>query len=293
MRKVALLLASLGIMAAAYAEQPKLEVTNVGQELYIENKAGGAGDLDDVFFWNKVGLKYGDNWTFGLQAAKRWSMDSDDGIHSTNHRIMLDAWYKVNDDLKVGARYRSQREYDRYYARYDWKHGMLWSAGDFWYQSNNEAGGKSSTDNLEMEWFPIGLQYGPFKIGYFMDGIKYLGDLDKGDMDTYLEHQIRAYLTLYKGEKLTITSEARVSLYTDQENEGRTGYRTYDDFGRNRVYLGADYQVNENLNTFIKYGWEFRDWKYEDGMTEKDYKASGKHTEDYYGEFSLGWNYKF
>ncbi len=33
MRKVALLLASLGIMAAAYAEQPKLVVTNVGQEI--------------------------------------------------------------------------------------------------------------------------------------------------------------------------------------------------------------------------------------------------------------------
>lgn len=288
MRKVALLLASLGIMAAAYAEQPKLEVTNVGQELYIENKSSNA-DLDDVFFWNKVGLKYGDNWTFGLQAAKRWSMDHDAGIHSTNHRIMLDAWYKVNDDLKVGARYRSQEEYDRYYARYDWKHGMLWSAGDFWYQSNNAGGGNN--DDLEMEWFPIGLQYGPFKIGYFLNGIKFLGDTKVGDQESYLEQQIRAYLTLYKGEKLTVTSEARVTLTTD-EDWNNAGYRTFDDFGRNRIYLGADYQVTENLNTYIKYGWEFRDWKYEDGETEKSYNA-GHHTQDYYGEFALGWNYKF
>lgn len=289
MRKVALLLASLGIMAAAYAEQPKLEVTNVGQELYIENKSSGK-DLDDVFFWNRVGLKYGENWTFGLQAAKRWSMDHDAGIESTNHRIMLDAYYKVNSDLKVGTRYRSQKDYDRLYARYDWKHGMLWSAGDFWYQANNTEGGLN--DNLEMEWFPVGLQYGPFKIGYFLNGIKYLGDVAVNQQEDYLEQQIRAYLTLYKGEKLTVTTEARVTLKTDEDWNNK-GYRTFDDFGRNRIYLGADYQVTENLNTYIKYGWEFRDWKYEDGMTEKEYKNSGKPTQDYYGEFYLGWNYKF
>lgn len=288
MRKVALLLASLGIMAAAYAEQPKLEVTNVGQELYIENKSSNE-DLNDVFFWNKVGLKYGENWTFGLQAAKRWSMDHDAGIHSTNHRIMLDAWYKVNSDLKVGTRYRSESKYDRYYARYDWKHGMLWSAGDFWYQSNNE--GKGHTDNVEMEWFPVGLQYGPFKIGYFVNGVKFVGDVDNEDKESYLEHQIRAYATLYKGEKLTVTTEARVTLSADEEYKGgKTGYRTYDDFGRNRIYLGADYKVSENLNVYTKYGWEFREWKYEDGMTEKTYNG---HSEDYYGEFTLGWNYKF
>lgn len=289
MRKVALLLASLGIMAAAYAEEPKLTVTNIGQEIEIENQSGRA-DFDDVFFWNFVGLKY-DNWTFGFKGAKRWSIDTDDGIHSTKSRMMWDVWHKTTDNLKLGFRYRNEATYDRFVARYDYNNGLLWSAGDFWYQSNNEVNGNNN-DNYEMEWFPIGVQYGPFKVGYFMNGIMYVGDLAVGQQESYLEHQIRAYATLYKGEKLTVTTEARVTLHHENDYEGgkdKKGYRVYDDFGRNRIYLGADYKVNENLNVYGKYGYEFRDYKYKNDWTVND----EEHSTENYQNIIVGWNYKF
>ena len=193
MRKVALLLASLGIMAAAYAEQPKLEVTNVGQEFYIENQAGNY-DLDEVSLFTNVGLKYGDNWTFGLQAGKQWNVnygDDHDIVSSNNQsadRYQLDAWRKINDDLKLGFRFRGTDGYDRWYVRYDWKHGMLWSAGDIWYQAENEK--NDGRDSLQFEVFPIGVQYGPVKLGYFVNYVKQMGDVKDTEKEDYWEHQV-------------------------------------------------------------------------------------------------------
>lgn len=287
MRKVALLLASLGIMAAAYAEQPKLEVTNVGQEIEIENDEGNQ-DFDQVNLFNNVGLKYGD-WSFGLQAGKQWSIDGS-SIHSSNYnsagRLQLDVWKKVNDDLKLGARFRGTTNYDRWYARWDWKHGMLWSAGDVWYQAENQDADK---DSLQFEVFPIGVQYGPVKVGYFLNYVKNLGTINDKEKEDYIEHQIRAYATLYKGEKLTISTEGRFTLCADDSYKGdEPGYRHYDDFGRTRIYLGADYKLTENLNVYAKYAYEFRDWKYENGKQRSDY-----HTGENYQDIIVGWNYKF
>lgn len=289
MRKVALLLASLGIMAAAYAEQPKLVVTNVGQEIEIEN-TNGKQDFDQVNLFNNVGLAYGD-WSFGLQAGKQWNVNlgDDSGIHSQDHRLQLDVWKKVNDDLKLGARFRGTSSYDRWYARWDYKHGMLWSAGDVWYQAENAE--DDGRDSLQFEVFPIGVQYGPVKVGYFLNYVKQMGDIKDTEKEDYIEHQIRAYATLYKGEKLTISTEGRFTLCADDGYKGsepKAGYKHYDDFGRIRVYLGADYKVSENLNVYAKYAYEFRDWKY-----EGDYSRASYHGEENYQDIIVGWNYKF
>ena len=295
MRKVALLLASLGIMAAAYAEQPKLEVTNVGQEFYIENQAGNY-DLDEVSLFTNVGLKYGDNWTFGLQAGKQWNVnygDDHDIVSSNNQsadRYQLDAWRKINDDLKLGFRFRGTDGYDRWYVRYDWKHGMLWSAGDIWYQAENEK--NDGRDSLQFEVFPIGVQYGPVKLGYFVNYVKQMGDVKDTEKEDYWEHQVRAYATLYKGEKLTLTTQARVTFAAEENYKGEAAktFRTYDDFGgRNRIYLGANYKYTDNLSLYIDYGYEFREWKYENG-TEASY--DGKSQENYQ-EITIGWKYTF
>lgn len=289
MRKTLLLLASLGIISAAYAEQPTLVVTNIGQEIEIENQSGGA-DFDDTWLFNMVGLKYGD-WTFGLKAGKMWSTDFTDGIHGKSHRLELDVWKKVTDDLKLGVRYRGQKDRDRLTLRYDYNNGFLWSAGDFWYQSNNEIN-TDNGDNYEIEWFPLGFQYGPFKAGYFINGIWYVGDMDKEQQESYVDHQIRSYLTLYSGEKLTVNAEWRLTLNNTNKYEDRTKvYREYDDFGRNRIYLGASYQVNENLNVYGKYGYEFRDWKYSKG-TEEDWLKSNSSQENYQN-IIVGWKYTF
>lgn len=292
MRKVALLLASLGIITAAYAEQPKLEVTHVGQEFYIENQSGNY-DLDEVSLFTNVGLKYGDNWTFGLQAGKQWAVNygDDHDIVSSNaqsaDRYQLDAWRKINDDLKLGFRFRGTDGYDRWYVRYDWKHGMLWSAGDIWYQAENQK--DDTNDNIQFEVFPIGVQYGPVRVGWFVNYVQQLGDIKNGEKDDYWEHQIRAYATLYKGEKLTVTTQGRFTLTADQGYEGtEPKYRHYDDFGRNRIYLGANYKYTDNLSLYFDYGYEFRDWKYENEDKEANYHAG-----ENYQEITIGWKYTF
>ena len=171
---------------------------------------------------------------------------------------------------------------------------MLWSAGDFWYQSNNEEAKrpKGTADNYEIEWFPIGFQYGPFKTGYFINGIWYVGDMAKEQQKSFVDHQIRSYLTLYKGEKLTVNAEYRITLNNTNKYEDRTKvYREYDDFGRNRIYLEADYKVNESLNIYGKYGYEFRNWKYSNG-SEKDYFKDNLSQENYQN-IIVGWKYTF
>ena len=221
MKKLALLLAALGLVSAAAYAAPELTVTSVGQEIEIENddhnsSKPGKGDLDDVWLFNNVGLAYGD-WSFGLQAGKQWTANLDDdngkdkGVKSDDSRLQIDVWNKVTDDLKLGFRYRGSKTYDRFYARWDYNHGMFWSSGDAWYQAESATG--ASNDTLQFEVFPIGVKYGAFKVGYFLNYVKTLGDTSvvtdgKLVKEDYIEHQIRAYATLYKGERLTLTTEA-------------------------------------------------------------------------------------
>ena len=282
MKKLALLLAALGVVSAAAYAAPELRVTNFGQSIESEN-VSGANDVDDLWLWNTVGLKY-DDWSFGLTAGKHWSAnyDHDKEIKSTNHRLQFDVSRKINDNLTLKGRYRGQNNFDRFQVGYDFNYGMLWSAGDFWYQFNDTA-----NDNLETEWFPIGLKYGAFKVGYFINYSKTLGDTSlAGVKEDYIEHQIRAYAPLYNGERLSLSTEARVTISADESYEKPFAHREYDDFGRNRLYLKANYAVSENLNVFGTVGYEMRDWRLEDGKDDD-------HTEKYYSNFVIGYNYKF
>ena len=166
---------------------------------------------------------------------------------------------------------------------------MFWSSGDAWYQAESATG--ASNDTLQFEVFPIGVKYGAFKVGYFLNYVKTLGDTSvvtdgKLVKEDYIEHQIRAYATLYKGERLTLTTEGRFTISADESYEKPTAHREYDDFGRTRLYLGADYKVTENLNVYGKYGYEFRDWRLEDGEKD-DHKANA------YQDFVVGWKYTF
>ena len=289
MKRLALLLAAMGIVsAAAFAEAPVLKVTSIGQELEVENDSGAENIGDSVFFGTMVNLSYGD-WTFGLTGAKFWSVDTKDGFDSVNSRLQFDIGKSVTDNLRLTGRYRGQKDYDRYQVGYSYADGMLWSSGDFWYNANTD----EAIDNFEAEWFPVGVQYGIFKAGWFVNYWKALGSFDSvtdaGKKDEYIEHQVRLYATLYQGEKLTVSTEARITLTADGEYEGgdkATTESLYKDFGRNRLYLGANYAVTESLTVYGKYGYEIRD---------KEYVATGKDdkSNNYYGDLILGWNYKF
>ena len=280
---IPLLLAALGVVSAAAYAAPELTVTNFGQSIETENVSNKTYDIDDIWLWNTVGLKY-DDWSYTLTAGKHWSAnyDHDKEIKSTNHRLQFDVSRKINDNLTLKGRYRGQNNFDRFQVGYDFNYGMLWSAGDFWYQFNDTA-----NDNLETEWFPIGLKYGAFKVGYFINYVKTLGDTSlAGVKEDYIEHQIRAYAPLYNGERLSLSTEARVTISADESYEKPFAHREYDDFGRNRLYLKANYAVSENLNVFGTVGYEMRDWRLEDGKDDD-------HTEKYYSNFVIGYNYKF
>ncbi len=284
MKKLALLLAALGVVSAATYAAPELTVTSIGQEVEIEHTLGT--DATTAWLYNNVGLAYGD-WSFGFQGAKQWKYDDEDpgkGISSNNSQLQFDVWKKINDNLRLGFRYRGRNNFDRFQARYGFNYGMLWSAGDFWYQANNN----NKEDNIELEWFPIGLKYGAFKVGYFLNYMEYNNPVN--NQESLTEHQIRAYADLYKADKLTVFSELRVTLHREQDMVNGAEYKTYDDFGRNRVYLGADYAVSDNLTVYGKYGYEFINW------TCKDYENNGHDNHDsdsYYGEFVMGWTYSF
>ena len=301
MKKLALLLAALGVVSAAAYAAPELTVTHVGQEIESENLSNGS-DLDDVWLFNNVGLAYGD-WTFGLQAGKDWTINYNDDngqekeVKSSNNRLQFDIWNKVSDDLKLGFRYRGQKNYDRFYARYDYSHGMFWSTGDFFYEAKNGDG----HDTFHSEWTPLGIKLGSVKVGYYFEYVKDLGGREEGQREEFFEHQIRAYAPLYKGERLTLSTEGRFTIASDEEYNGQpktvvskveyNGYRHFDDFGRNRLYLKANYKLTENLDIYGSYGYEVREWKLEDNTTGKAYKDD--HSQKYWQDVVIGWKYTF
>lgn len=150
-----------------------------------------------------------------------------------------------------------------------------------WYTSYN--GNEAKPDSINLEVYPLGFKYGVFKAGWFVNYVDYVGS--GNELENKTEHQIRAYANLYKTEKLSVDTEVRVTLDYNEDHKTKD-YITYDDFGRNRVYLGATYSVNENLDVYAKYGYEVADKKW-----DKD----GKKVDDanYFGDFIVGWNYKF
>ena len=284
MKKLALLLAALGVVSAAAYAAPELTVTSIGQEVEVEHTNGS--DDTTAFLYNNVGLAYGD-WSFGLCGAKQWNYDDEDsvadpgeGISSANSRLQIDVWKKINDNLKLGVRYRGQKDYDRFYARYDFNYGMFLSAGDFWYQFNNN----NAEDNIEIEWFPVGAKFGPVTVKYLLNYAEWNNPVD--GKESYTEHQIRLYAPLYSTDRFALSTEARITLEAEQDMVNDAPYTAWEDFGRDRLYLKASYDVSENLNVYVNYAYEF---------TEKEGKNGAKDPESVgnYQNLTFGWNYKF
>ena len=315
MKKLMLLLGALSLVSsAAYAKevipaveeqpvvveevvkaQPMLRVTDVGQYLEIDNTSGGEDIGQEVHFANYVGLAYGDDWTFGLMARKAWSMDTDDGIESGNHRLDLDVWRHFNDNFSLGFRFRNQDEYDRYYLRTKYNYGFFSGWIDFAYQSNNGNDDVDHEDAWYVEAIPVQLNYGPAYIGYYLEadtwGVDTVKNVtaSKAGFEHWLRHQLRVGSNLYTGEKLTVGLEYRWQFETDVEYDTKymlpgTTYAKDDE--RHIVVLSADYNFTENFSVGGYYQYEWR-----------SYDRSGDHVEDkadnYYGEFQIGWNYKF
>lgn len=313
MKKTLLLLGALSLISsAAYAKEvlpaveeqtviveetvstaPTLRVTNVGQYLEFDNTSGGADIGEDVHFANFVGLAYGDDWTFDFMARKTWSMDTDD-ITSKNHRIDLDAWRHF-DNFSLGFRFRNEDDFDRYYLRTKYHYGMFSGWIDVAYQSNNGNDAVDHEDAWYGEAIPLQINYGPAYLGYYIeadtwgvDTVKNL-NVEKAGFEHWYRQQLRLGTNLYNGEKLTVGVEYRWQFDTDVEYDIKymAQGKTYaKDDERHIVVLSADYNVTENFSVGGYYQYEWR-----------SYDRSGDHVEDkadnYYGEFQIGWNYKF
>ncbi len=313
MKKVVLLLGALSLVSSvAYAKEvvpaveevvvveetpvitpaPMLRVTNVGQYLEIDNTSGSDNIGEDVHFANYVGLAYGDNWTFDLMARKTWSMDTDDGIHSKNHRIDLDAWRNF-ENFSLGFRFRNEDDFDRYYLRTKYQYGMFSGWIDGAYQSNN--GANDHEDAYYIETMPVMLTVGPVTLGYYFEAdtwsvntVDDLSDTDKAGFEHNYRQQLRLSSPLYQGEKLNIGFEYRWQFDTDTKYDMK--YRDgegYDEIKNNHIFiLSAGYDITENLNINGYYQYEMRDF---------DRKGDNKsaHDDNYYGEFCVGWNYTF
>lgn len=308
MRKTALLLTTLGIISgAAYAEQPELKVKSVGQYIEIDNTSGAEDIGEKVHFGNKVSLSYGKDWSFGLMARKAWKTDTDDGIHSTGHRIDLDAWKKMGDNFSIGARWRQEKSYDRYYLRTKYSYGMFSGDFDIAYQSNNsEAGRKSGDrDGYYFEGTPVSVKLGPATVGYYFKTetpIAAGSDFNGAGIDHWYRHQLRVGMPVYQREKLNIGVQYGWEFANDIEvsgDETNDKFTLKHDNNSHILWLTASYQVTENLTVTGSYEYDMFKWEKEGNGSSYVSNGSNKTTngsldsDKYYGELQIGWTYKF
>ena len=299
MRKTAVLLAALGIISGvAYAEQPELKVKSVGQFIQVDNTSGNEDIGEKVHFGNKVSLSYGKDWSFGLMARKSWQADTDDGIHSKGHRLDLDAWKKMGDNFSIGARWRQEANYDRYYLRTKYSYGMFSGDFDMAYQSNNGESGKG--DGYYFEGTPISVKLGPATLGYYFKTetpIAAGSDFDKAGIDHWYRHQLRVGMPVYQGEKLNIGVQYGWEFANDIEISGKKAddyYTLKHDNNSHILWLTASYQATENLTFTGSYEYDMFNWEKEgNGANPAKKTPNSKDSDKYYGELQIGWTYKF
>ena len=307
MKKLALLLGALSLVSSvAYAKEivpaveevvvveeaapvaaaPALTVTYVGQGIEVDNWSGSKnGDVGTVHFGNSVGLAY-DDWTFDFFARKSWNMDTDDGIHSSGHRLQLDAWRHF-DNYALGFRYRGESDKDSYYLRGKYNYGMFSGSLDVAYRSYNENAGRhgGESDAIYIETTPIAVQVGPVKVGYYFEADDIALNTSEGQQEHWWRHQLRLSAPLYSGEKLNVGLEYRWQFDSDREFDGTTTapYKVENE-NSHIVVLSASYAVTENLTIDGYYQYDMYDYDLENGAKESP---------KYYGEFYAGWTYTF
>ena len=315
MKKLALLLGALSLVSSvAYAKEvvpaveevvvveeaapvaaaPALTVTYVGQSLEVDNTSGSnsEGNVGTTHFSNSVGLAY-DDWTFGLMARKTWSVDTDDNIHSTGgFRIDMDAWKKLNDNLSVGARWRQEKDNDKYYLRTKYNYGMFSGDMDVAYQSMDAAkSGKS--DGWYFEGTPVAVTVGPVTAGYYVKSENNVAVGDNHGVDYWFRHQLRLSMPVYQGEKLNVGVQYGWEFANNLELSDDNTYSYKHDTDSHILWLNASYAVTENLTVSGYYEYDMFKWEKEGNGVTAVGDQKNDHSNKYYGEFYIGWTYTF
>ena len=285
MKKLALLLAAMGVISAA-AFAGSLQVTGINQELEYEHE--NAVSENDVTFTTTVNMKY-DDWSFGIQGGKMWQYGTKGadkkGLSSNNGRLQLDVWKSITPEFKLGYRFRGQKNMDRHYVRYTYAQDWFTSAADIWFESTND----SNNNKIKMELFPIGVKYNGFTAKWFVNYVRNIKSVESGEK-SYYEHQIRVHAPIYSDDALSLGIDGRFTLAAGKSVKGGEEYRHYKNFGRTRLDLVAGYKVTESFDVYGKYGYEFRSMKYKNGGSEE---TMGKAKAKSYQHVVLGWNYTF
>ena len=314
MKKLALLLGALSLVSSvAYAKEvvpaveevvvveeaapvaaaPALTVTYFGQGIEFDNTSGNDADIaEGMHFSNSVGLAY-DDWTFGLMARKTWSVDTDDNIHSTGgFRIDMDAWKKLNDNLSVGARWRQEKDNDKYYLRTKYNYGMFSGDMDVAYQSMDAAkSGKS--DGWYFEGTPVAVTVGPVTAGYYVKSENNVAVGDNHGVDYWFRHQLRLSMPVYQGEKLNVGVQYGWEFANNLELSDDNTYSYKHDTDSHILWLNASYAVTENLTVSGYYEYDMFKWEKEGNGAKAVGDQQNDHSNKYYGEFYIGWTYTF
>lgn len=274
-------------VAVVEKAQPALRLTSVGQSLEVDNTSGGANIGESVLFLNQVNLAT-DNWTYGITGGVVFSSDTDHMFEDSHARMQLDA-VRNFENAYAGVRWRAEDTYNRYYLRTGYNYGMFsgWMDVQSWVYDN----GSKNQDKMELEMMPANVTLGPITVGYYLDYNNYSGagqTTDHGMLQESYNHQIRAYLPVYTGEKLGLDLEYRLGLHNSKDfnNKKVAGYTVYKDFQYNSLTLNATYAVNDALDISTYYRYDINNFEAKDGAANTN---SGK----YYGEFAIGWNYSF
>lgn len=288
MKKVTILLAAITITSAAFAKEvipvaevavaPMLAVTSIGQYIEIDNDSGSSnGDVGHVMLGNLVNLAYGDEWAFGLMARKGWDTDTDNGFEDTSSRIDLSA-VKAYDNFNLGVRWRQEKDSDSYFLLADYSYGMFSGWFEPAYVSNN---GNDDADSFYLESMPIIVTYGPVSLGYYIEASDYRGDSNNDGVEKESVHQVRLMADLYSKDKLSINGELRYQFSHDMNMKDSKEWQENNKYG---AQLGAEYSLTDTLTLDGYYLYEFN--KY-DGHGESS------ESDNYYGEFAIGWTYSF
>ena len=271
--------------------QPLFKSVTVGQSLEIDNTSGGKNIGEDVIFMNTVDLDT-ENWDFTIGAGKVFSSDthsSNGGLYDRgSSRLELQA-IRNFDNWFLGAKVRSQSEYDRWYLRTGYDYDMFSGWMDAQYFSMSE--GKE--DYIQVEVMPLNIKFGPIKAGYYLNYKDYRGDGQKdttGLLRRSYDHQLRAYAPLYNGDKLDLSLEYRLGLHNSANYKDKTagvGYKAYKDFEYNALILNASYNFTEAFDVYGYYRYDINRFEGKDG------KITNADDQRYYGEFQIGWSYTF
>ena len=314
MKKIAFLLAALSVASVSYAKEvlpeaepvveevvveetaqevksaPVLRVTSIGQYLEIDNTSGAEDIGEGVHFGNSVGLALGDNWTFDLMARKTWSASTDDwkdadglhsdGMKSNGHRIDIQVTRHF-ENFSVGLKWRGEQDMDRFYIPVSYNFGMISGWATPAYSFMNEG---NDDDAWYLEAMPLTVKYGPVALGYYFEGTKSIGDDDNHEYD----HQVRLMADLFSTDRFRLGAEYWYQFAYENQTEKAGKLVDYYENNKHTGVIKAAYDVTENLTVDGYYRYDFNKYDEFDGAT----KATGK-ADDYYGEFYVGWTYKF